>query len=230
HRARAAWPGGERDLDRAELRERTAARGPPRELDLRARDRDRLPVARDLEGVPVPPPDVLPARIGELQLELVRRRRTGDRELERPALGHGAIEHLPRDDEAAAALEVELQGERCGTRGARRRLESELGEAGRDRHPARRVTEVVQDRDAAHARARGCRPPSCMTTGTRRSAMEATDGEFISLGRQTAVRLWGVIRNFAGSEVGNRAIGMGVGLLVFLLAINGLNVVNSYVG
>jgi len=60
--------------------------------------------------------------------------------------------------------------------------------------------------------------------------MESTDGELISLGRQTAVRLWRVIRDFARSEVGGRAVGMGVGLLLLLIAINGLNVLNSYVG
>jgi vitamin B12/bleomycin/antimicrobial peptide transport system ATP-binding/permease protein len=60
--------------------------------------------------------------------------------------------------------------------------------------------------------------------------MESTNGELISLGRQTAVRLWRVIRDFARSEAGGRAIGMGVGLLVLLVAINGLNVLNSYVG
>jgi putative ATP-binding cassette transporter len=60
--------------------------------------------------------------------------------------------------------------------------------------------------------------------------MESTNGELISLGRQTAVRLWRVIRDFVRSEVGGRAIGMGVGLLVLLIAINGLNVLNSYVG
>jgi putative ATP-binding cassette transporter len=52
----------------------------------------------------------------------------------------------------------------------------------------------------------------------------------VSLGRETAARLWGVIRAFGRSNVGGRAIGMGVGLLLLLVAINGLNVVNSYVG
>ena len=60
--------------------------------------------------------------------------------------------------------------------------------------------------------------------------MATANGDQIAIGRQTAARLWRVIRNFAGSEVGGRAIGMGVGLLVLLVAINGLNVVNSYVG
>jgi len=52
----------------------------------------------------------------------------------------------------------------------------------------------------------------------------------VPLGRETLVRLWGTIRNFARSEVGGRA-GASAGLLLALLvAINGLNVLNSYVG
>jgi len=57
-----------------------------------------------------------------------------------------------------------------------------------------------------------------------------TATENISIGRQTIARLWRVIRNFATSEVRRPAIAMGVGLLALLLAINGLNVLNSYVG
>jgi vitamin B12/bleomycin/antimicrobial peptide transport system ATP-binding/permease protein len=52
----------------------------------------------------------------------------------------------------------------------------------------------------------------------------------IAIGRQTAVRLWESIQSFATSEVRARAIAMAVGLLVLLVGINGLNVVNSYVG
>jgi putative ATP-binding cassette transporter len=52
----------------------------------------------------------------------------------------------------------------------------------------------------------------------------------IALGRRTVVRLWQAIRAFDGSEVGGRAIAMGLGLLALLMAINGLNVLNSYVG
>jgi vitamin B12/bleomycin/antimicrobial peptide transport system ATP-binding/permease protein len=58
--------------------------------------------------------------------------------------------------------------------------------------------------------------------------VDSMPGE-ISIGRQTAMRLWRVIRDFV-SEVRGPAIAMGIGLLVLLLAINGLNVVNSYVG
>src|SRR5262249_37720492 len=79
--------------------------------------------------------------------------------------------------------------------------------------------------------ARGPGPRSCMNTRTRRNAMKTVnDDDRLAIGRQTATRLWRVIRNFVGSEVGGRAIAIAVGLLLLLLAINGLNVVNSYVG
>jgi putative ATP-binding cassette transporter len=60
--------------------------------------------------------------------------------------------------------------------------------------------------------------------------MTTANGDDISLGRQTTARLWQAIRVFAASEVGGRATTMGAGLLLLLVAINGLNVVNSYVG
>src|SRR6476660_4265018 len=60
--------------------------------------------------------------------------------------------------------------------------------------------------------------------------MASANADEISIGRETAARLWRVIRNFVRSEVGGRAIAMGVALLSILVAINGLNVVNSYVG
>jgi len=55
-------------------------------------------------------------------------------------------------------------------------------------------------------------------------------GEHISLDRSTARRWLAAVGPFASSEVGGRAKGMAAALLGLLLAINGLNVVNSYVG
>src|SRR5262245_43299591 len=52
----------------------------------------------------------------------------------------------------------------------------------------------------------------------------------IAIGRETAARLWRVIRDFANCEVRGYALGMAGSLLALLVAINGLNVVNSYVG
>jgi putative ATP-binding cassette transporter len=60
--------------------------------------------------------------------------------------------------------------------------------------------------------------------------MASGNADEISIGRETATRLWRVIGNFGRSEVGGWAIAMGVALLSILVAINGLNVVNSYVG
>jgi putative ATP-binding cassette transporter len=52
----------------------------------------------------------------------------------------------------------------------------------------------------------------------------------IPLNRQTLRRFGRAIRNLAASEVGGRAKLLFAALLLFLFAINGLNVVNSYVG
>jgi len=52
----------------------------------------------------------------------------------------------------------------------------------------------------------------------------------IRIGRRTATRLWRALTNSFPPEVRGRAIAMGVGLLALLLAINALNVLNSYVG
>jgi vitamin B12/bleomycin/antimicrobial peptide transport system ATP-binding/permease protein len=51
-----------------------------------------------------------------------------------------------------------------------------------------------------------------------------------ALGRQSIARVGGAIRNFAASEVGGRAVAMAGVLVALLIVINGLNVVNSYVG
>jgi vitamin B12/bleomycin/antimicrobial peptide transport system ATP-binding/permease protein len=52
----------------------------------------------------------------------------------------------------------------------------------------------------------------------------------VPLNRLTWVRFTRTIRAFLTSEVGGRARWMLAGLVLFLLAINGLNVINSYVG
>lgn len=50
------------------------------------------------------------------------------------------------------------------------------------------------------------------------------------LNRQTAARLGRAIRNFATSDAGGRAAALAGALLALLLAINALNIVNSFVG
>jgi putative ATP-binding cassette transporter len=59
---------------------------------------------------------------------------------------------------------------------------------------------------------------------------EPVAAQAVVLDRQTAARLGQVIRNFASSEVGGRAGALAGVLLALLLAINALNVINSYVG
>jgi len=48
--------------------------------------------------------------------------------------------------------------------------------------------------------------------------------------RLAAARFWRAVRVFATSEVGGKARWMFFGLIAFLFAINGMNVINSYVG
>lgn len=48
--------------------------------------------------------------------------------------------------------------------------------------------------------------------------------------KEVAIRLAGAIRYFANSEVGGKAKLMFAGLFILLCALNGLNVVNSYIG
>jgi vitamin B12/bleomycin/antimicrobial peptide transport system ATP-binding/permease protein len=59
---------------------------------------------------------------------------------------------------------------------------------------------------------------------------ETQSRQDVGLSWQTARRLGLAIRNFAACEVGGRAAALAGMLLLLLLAINGLNVVNSYVG
>jgi putative ATP-binding cassette transporter len=54
--------------------------------------------------------------------------------------------------------------------------------------------------------------------------------ERITINRLTWLRCWRAIGDFAASEVGRRAKLLALALVTLLFAINGLNVVNSYVG
>ncbi|BBA33108.1 ABC transporter, permease family protein [Methylocaldum marinum] len=54
--------------------------------------------------------------------------------------------------------------------------------------------------------------------------------EFSQINRLTWLRFVRGIKNFVASEAGRKAVILFVGLVLFLLAINGLNVLNSYVG
>jgi len=52
----------------------------------------------------------------------------------------------------------------------------------------------------------------------------------VTITRATWSRLWQAVRDFANCEVGGRARGLFALLIMLLLAFNGLNVMNSYVG
>ncbi|HYE34917.1 ABC transporter ATP-binding protein/permease [Methylocaldum sp.] len=54
--------------------------------------------------------------------------------------------------------------------------------------------------------------------------------EFAQINRLTWVRFVRGIKSFVASEVGHKAVMLFAGLIAFLFAINGLNVLNSYVG
>jgi len=56
------------------------------------------------------------------------------------------------------------------------------------------------------------------------------EAEGFRINRLALTRLFQAIRQFAVSEVGGKAKAMFAGLIIFLFGINGLNVVNSYVG
>ena len=59
---------------------------------------------------------------------------------------------------------------------------------------------------------------------------EPTTAEKVPFRRPIWLRLWRMLRLFQRSESGLRATFLFIALLTLMLAINGLNVVNSYVG
>src|SRR6185295_20157811 len=97
-RALPARRRDDRKLDGADLARRPAARGPPREIDLAAPDPHGAPVRRELEGVRLIAPDVVAARIDELELERVCGRHAADVEGERILIRQREREALAGDD------------------------------------------------------------------------------------------------------------------------------------
>ena len=144
YRPATARPGSDRDFERAELAHRSAARRPPGERHLAAADAQLLPVGREVERVAMPPPDVAAARIRELDLELVRRRRAAHAQRQRPRRRHRARNGLARHDEAATALEVVVESQRCLPAGPASAAERELRLSRSDGAPAGDVAEVVE--------------------------------------------------------------------------------------
>jgi hypothetical protein len=115
----------------------------------RLRTRMRLPFAREVEGVPVPPPDVPAARVGQLQLQAIGRRVAVDLKADRIAIGHREREGPARDHEAASPLEIEVEAH-GGAEGRSLPGDAELRQPRSDWHPCRKVVEVVENL-ASHA-------------------------------------------------------------------------------
>ena len=132
----AALAGHDGELDEAELRDAGAARGPPRKIDIPALDLEALPAPRRHEVLENVPPHIEPARIDELELEVVRRASPAQPQAHGIVLGHGAIDGVARDHEALAALEVKIHPQGAG-RGRSHRAEAELGVAGDGGDPFR---------------------------------------------------------------------------------------------
>lgn len=59
---------------------------------------------------------------------------------------------------------------------------------------------------------------------------QKVDQQQILLDRQTVDRFWRAVKSFAFSDEGGKAKMMFAGLVVLLLAMNGMNVINNYVG
>src|SRR5205823_1730263 len=152
-RAAAALPRRDRELDGAHLLRLAAARRTPGEVQAGLADGHPLPLPREDVVALVAPPDVLAARVDELELEIVGPRLAPQPERERVVLGEREREALAHDHPAAADVEVEPDPH------ARARLVRLAGDPDvralrRDGGPAREAGEVVED-DALGARRPG---------------------------------------------------------------------------
>jgi putative ATP-binding cassette transporter len=60
--------------------------------------------------------------------------------------------------------------------------------------------------------------------------VERLQRENVPINRQTLLRFLRMVKNFRASELGTKATTLFVALIILLLGVNGLNIVNSYVG
>src|SRR5207247_1570605 len=97
-RAAAALPRRDRELDGAHLLRLAAAGRTPREVQARLADGHPLPLPRKDAVALVAPPDVLAARVDELELEVVGPRLAPQPERERVVLGKRERDTLADDD------------------------------------------------------------------------------------------------------------------------------------
>jgi len=132
-----------RELDRADLVHGAAPRRSPGEIDLAAPDPQGPPLRGEVECVLLVPPHVVAAGVDELELELVGGRHPADVEGEGVSVRQREREAFARDDEAAAAFEIEVEphGAVSGP-SISRDVEPSLSR--RHRGPAGELSEVVE--------------------------------------------------------------------------------------
>ena len=162
------------------------------------------------------------------------RRRAADREAERVALRHRPRQRLARDDEAAAALEVEVEAH---DRAPRARAPARCAARRAPRRPASSPTGPRSRPVSYSAWRSSVRSPYAHTAGSvlRTPTDERGDSRPGAVARGGAQPPDGgaprtrdpQLRDLRGRRPRRGARRL---LLALLLAINGLNVVNSYVG
>src|SRR5882724_7848019 len=135
---------GNRELDRADLAHGATSRRSPREIDLAAPDPEGPPLRGEAEAVLLVPPDVVAARVDQLELELVGGRHPMDVEGEGISFRQWEREALARDDEATAAFEIEVEPQGAAS-GPAIPGNVELRLSRRHRGPAGEVGEVVEN-------------------------------------------------------------------------------------
>jgi hypothetical protein len=112
HRPLPAAPGGDRELDGGDPADLSPTEWSPGELDLPLLDGEGLPPSGEHDVAAYMPPDVLTARVDELELEVIARRFAPDPE------GEGVVLREFQVDGAAGhgiapALETEIAAERA---------------------------------------------------------------------------------------------------------------------
>ncbi len=143
-RAGATVARDDGELDRSEMLRHVAACGTPGELECAAVDSKALPARRRLQVLVNVPPDVLPARVDELDLDVVAATHAAQPESNRVVLGHLMPHRTAGDDESRSSFEIEIQPQRRSSAG-RRRNKRELRLAGGDRRPERCIQGDIPD-------------------------------------------------------------------------------------
>src|SRR5258708_7407978 len=107
--APSASPRGDDDLDGGDVARLAATDGTPCERDLSLLRRDLAPLTGKFEITPVHPPDVLAARIDELELQVVHGSIGTHPERELVVRGQIQIDAPPGDCIAGVAMEIEIE-------------------------------------------------------------------------------------------------------------------------